>query len=591
MKMSKTKKLSTLGVCLAFLYSTSTYQAQEINDSLSMDVTFVGEREMVVKDAIKLQSWPEPRKLDGGNRDFSYKLLSKRLNVTPEWTYIEPIQLRVDAPLARLYRGYIRAGFGMYNTPLLELSLTDLRSREGTWGVQANHFATDMPNTSINNRFRDTRARLWTSRFIGKEKVNFSTHFNNNAIAYYGNPINSEIVSSDNENATENYMSFGSSVEFKSHHRDSTNVNHQVSLDWIQLRSASGLVDNNFGGSFEVGKFIGTEKFSFITYYNFDKISIDSDSDSPNIINEGVVGMEPTITTYKGNLTIKAGAGLWVDADNESRDPDNLASQNFYIFPKIDASISLMKDLFIPYLRLDGSLQQNRLQTVLNDNRFYEYMPTFSEDGLKSPLRTTARKNDISLGMRGTITDALSFNFYGRTVKYDDYMFFMNSSSSGGVKFETFFEDIRINSASGNVNLKIGENFELAIDAELYKFQSDSTNIFWNLPSYRSSIDLSYTLIEKFTISSTTNLVGARTGLSAIAPDSVNTSVTYLEHEDNYAVDLPAYIDMNLSLEYRYNRRTAIWLCINNITNSDYRNWTGYRVQGIQALFGASYSF
>ena len=83
MKISKTKKLSTLGLCLACLYSTSAYQAQETNDSLSMDVTFVGEREMVVKDAIKLQSWPEPRRLDGGNRDFSYKLLSKRLNVTP----------------------------------------------------------------------------------------------------------------------------------------------------------------------------------------------------------------------------------------------------------------------------------------------------------------------------------------------------------------------------------------------------------------------------------------------------------------------------------------------------------------------------
>ena len=52
--MSKTKKLSTLGLCLACLCSTSAYKAQETNDSLSMDVTFVGEREMVVKDAIKL---------------------------------------------------------------------------------------------------------------------------------------------------------------------------------------------------------------------------------------------------------------------------------------------------------------------------------------------------------------------------------------------------------------------------------------------------------------------------------------------------------------------------------------------------------
>ena len=69
----KTKIWAT-ALCLGVFGAIDSI-AQESTDSLSMDVTFVGEREMVVKDAIKLQSWPEPRRLDGGNRDFSYKLL------------------------------------------------------------------------------------------------------------------------------------------------------------------------------------------------------------------------------------------------------------------------------------------------------------------------------------------------------------------------------------------------------------------------------------------------------------------------------------------------------------------------------------
>ena len=85
------KNIKILGACIATLalFPTSDLLAQE-TDTLSMDVTFVGEREMVVKDAIKLQSWPEPRRLDGGKRDFSYKLLSKRMNVIPNWTKVEP---------------------------------------------------------------------------------------------------------------------------------------------------------------------------------------------------------------------------------------------------------------------------------------------------------------------------------------------------------------------------------------------------------------------------------------------------------------------------------------------------------------------
>ena len=105
---SKTNIYGTLGLSIACLFTINSNGliAQENKDTLSMDVTFVGEREMVVKDAIKLQSWPEPRRLDGGNRNFSYKLLSKRMNVVPEWTQIDPVRLKVDAPLARLYRGY-----------------------------------------------------------------------------------------------------------------------------------------------------------------------------------------------------------------------------------------------------------------------------------------------------------------------------------------------------------------------------------------------------------------------------------------------------------------------------------------------------
>ena len=32
-------------------------------DTLEMDVTFVGSRQMEVRDAVKLSSWPTPRKL------------------------------------------------------------------------------------------------------------------------------------------------------------------------------------------------------------------------------------------------------------------------------------------------------------------------------------------------------------------------------------------------------------------------------------------------------------------------------------------------------------------------------------------------
>ena len=599
----KTKIWATT-LCLGVFCDIDTV-AQKSIDSLSMDVTFVGEREMVVKDALKLQSWPEPRRLDGGNRDFSYKLLSKRMNVTPQWTYVEPIRLKVDAPLARLYRGYFRTGFGNYNTPLLDISLTDLRSREGTWGIKANHFSTNAPIDNISDRFSNSGASFWASRFIGKEKIDATAFINNNFIVYYGNPFNDSLRTTQEGDITNNFLSYGNSLAFKSHHRDSTMLNHELRLDWIKLRSGENLVENNYNGEIEFGKFVRSEKYSLHASYNFDNLNV-----GETRINTALVSLEPTMTSYRDDLTVTVGGGLGIDRDNESYNSDEIGDKLF-IYPKVEASYSLMRDLFIPYFRYDAGIQQNRLQSVLNENPFFEYsqIETIDEVSFDTtrvcPLNNTWRKNDTHLGMRGTITDAIGFNVFGRTVKYDDYMFFMNTSDTshidsvnytliGGNRFNVLYDNIRVSSLGGNISVEVSDNFSLGINGEFlrYSLSGDTLSNFWNLPKYNASLDLRYTLLDKFTIVCTTTMVGARSSLSTIAPEDVESSELITFNNGNYYnIELPRYLDLNMNLEYRYNERTSVWVTMNNITNNRYSHWAGYRVQGFQALFGASYAF
>ncbi len=601
--MYKTKFWATT-ICFVVLRTINSF-AQENTDSLSMDVTFVGEREMVVKDAIKLQSWPEAMRLDGGNRDFSYKLLSKRMNITPEWTHVKPVRLKVDAPLARLYRGYVRAGFGNYNTPILDISLTDLRSREGTWGIKADHFSTKTPIDSITNRFSNSGVSFWTSRFIGKEKVDATVFIKSNNIVYYGNPNDDSLMPSQKGDITNNFLNYGTSLAFKSHHRDSTMFNHKLRFDWVQLRAGENLLENNYNVGIEFGKFVGSKKYSLNSSFNFDNLNIGETK-----INTALVSLEPTITSYRGYLTLTVGGGLGIDRDDESYNSDEIRDKLF-VYPKVEASYSLMRNLFIPYFRYNAGIQQNRLQSVLNENPFYEYsqIETIDDVSLDTtricPLNNTWRRNDMHLGMRGTITDEVSFNVFGRTVKYVDYMFFMNTSDTlqidpdnytliGGNRFNVLYDDIRVSSLGGNISVEVSDNFSLGINGEFFRYSlsGDTLSNFWNLPKYNSSIDLRYTLLEKFTIGCTTTIVGARSSLSTIAPENVESSELITFNNGNYYnIELPGYVDLNLNFEYRYNERTSVWVTMNNITNNRYSHWAGYRVQGFQALFGASYAF
>ena len=118
------------------------------SDTLEMDVTFVGSRQMEVRDAVKLSSWPTARPLSMEKPQLNYELLSKRLQFVPTMTPVEATRLRVDPSLSRLYRGYVRAGVGTRGTTLLDASFTDLRSRDGSWGTALHHAATASPDAT-----------------------------------------------------------------------------------------------------------------------------------------------------------------------------------------------------------------------------------------------------------------------------------------------------------------------------------------------------------------------------------------------------------------------------------------------------------
>ena len=551
-------------------------------DSLKMDVTFVGEREMVVKDALKLQSWPELRKLENSKRDFAYRLLAKRMNVTPVWSMIKPVRLRVDAPLSRLYRGYARAGYGLNNTPLIDISYTDLRSREGTWGVNGSHFATNAPLGLVDERFKDSKGSVWISRFIGKERVDLSADLSRQNIVFYGNAQNDTVGPVNDLGTHERYITVGADVAFKSHHRDSTDLNHEIALRWFQMRDLQSTVENNFEGSFEAGKFVGKEHFSLSGYMNIDRLVIGANNPDTVKTDAAIVSLTPMVTSFRGPLTVRVGAGLWIDADKQSR---NGEGSRFHFYPKVEASLRVLRDVFVPYISLDGRLDQNRLETVIRDNPFY-----FSS--LDSEFRTTSISREIEVGMRGTITEALSFQVFGASAHYEDYMYFVNDTLlDSGTRFSSFYDTLTVTKLGGHLTLDLIDNLELRLAGTLFKYDANGLESAWNLPSTTWSIEASYDFLEKFKVDCAVEIIGSRSGITQVLPYPEAEPIPQNGDIISYAVKLPSYIDANIGVEYRYNTRTAVWLRCSNITNSSYRNWIGYPVQGFQALFGASYAF
>ena len=58
-----------------------------------------------------------------------------------------------------------------------------------------------------------------------------------------------------------------------------------------------------------------------------------------------------------------------------------------------------------------------------------------------------------------------------------------------------------------------------------------------------------------------------------------------------YIFKLKPFIDMNLSAEYRYNKKVSAFIQFNNFIAKKYQYWTNFPVQSINIMGGVTLSF
>ncbi len=86
---------------------------------------------------------------------------------------VEPIRAArmVKMPLERLYKSQLTLGFGNYLTPLAELNINQLRSRDGTFGLNLKHHSMN-GKVGLENGlkapagFSENQAEIFGSRFL-----------------------------------------------------------------------------------------------------------------------------------------------------------------------------------------------------------------------------------------------------------------------------------------------------------------------------------------------------------------------------------------------------------------------------------------
>ncbi|MBL7922610.1 MAG: hypothetical protein JNL88_00275, partial [Bacteroidia bacterium] len=105
------------------------------------DINVVKEYQPVLNDAFKINLSPES---DTGSlrsiRVPEYRLEARPMNSNYNLSPIRPVRIKDDA-IKKLYHGFVKAGYGLENMPLLDIAFNSLRSKNFDAGFRYKHLS------------------------------------------------------------------------------------------------------------------------------------------------------------------------------------------------------------------------------------------------------------------------------------------------------------------------------------------------------------------------------------------------------------------------------------------------------------------
>ncbi len=208
---------------VAFLFIAACPMAAQ---DLNKEVYVVRPYEPTLSDATKYNFLPSVSNLETTIPAFRYSITPRRLENSFE---PEPIKAAktVTTSLPKIYNSWLKLGFGNYTTPLAEFNISNLRSKEYSYGVFMHHKSSQGKITLQNdNRVKagyvENNAHVYGKRFFSGSTLSGDLRFDQYAFSYYG--YNTDIlpgpIKLDNDSVRQRVFKPGVDIGIKSNHAD-----------------------------------------------------------------------------------------------------------------------------------------------------------------------------------------------------------------------------------------------------------------------------------------------------------------------------------------------------------------------------------
>ena len=530
-----------------------------------------------ITDARKIDLRPQPMDTILPDRPMTYQLLTTKAEVPPRVDSIAPAKLSVLQPQPKLYKGFVKAGFGLYTTPLGELYYDQGRSRTNSYGIHAKHLSSNGGIDEVGDSdYSFNSVDAFYKHFLGDHQVMGRLLYDRRRVSYFGfTPSDSLLQAQEAAQAPEDfskqiYNDVGFAGRIRSMYKDSTKIAHDVGLEVHSFGNLTGSRETNVRIDADLAKTEGSETYGLGVLVDNNAYRGQLGGPLGEIRRSGtLVGLTPHVRTGTDKYQVKVGAGIYVDA---------LGSTTFHFFPLAQASYRLFDDILVPYVGLDGSRERNSFRSLARQNPWLTGAPD---------LLNTSRLYDLHGGLRGSFSREIGFDVRASRQRIGNMPLFVNVPNAPfGDRMAVVYDRVDVLTLSGELQYHRSKALDLTARIDVHTYETRIQPEAWNLPPYEVAFGAVYNMRDKLIITGEALFMGRRKARGDEIPvPGQEPGILFATTE------LDGFLDMHLGLEYRYTRRLSVFLQMSNLSASKYERWSRYPVQRGLLLGGATYAF
>ena len=492
--------------------------------------------------------------------EISYQLYPKRYE--SQFT-LEPIRAArmVKMPLERLYKSQLTLGFGTCLSPLAELNINQLRSRNGTFGFYLRHHSMNGKVKLDNDLkapagFNENQLKIYGSRFLKNAVFDYGAGASYNSYVHYGvDPVQDTVLA--REDAIHPYFTAEGQLGLHSMHADSFHFNYDASLEYYYFTHQFDEAEHGAELSFDFDKKLrvvdiaGELGTTYLGHFpEWDTL----------VGNKTIFWFNPSVAKGTSQWRFVAGFNFYGEVN------EGLFTPHFY--PRALFQFHMVKEVIIPYFGVDGYLDNNSNRMIVKENPYV--VPTLA-------VRPTNNKLIGYFGLKGNFSKAVAYNLKASYSIIDDAYFYVNDISNPLMnQFVVVYDDVTLGTLHGEIAVRPSDAWKIILKGNYYSYITMvSEDHPWNKPEFDISLQMRYNMGDKIILDAGIFTIGSR---------------YYQEYYAAPEGTLPLTFDLNLGLEYRYSKLLSFWARFNNMAAQSYYLYHQYPSYRFQVMLGFSYA-